>query len=63
MARDFFSVVILTWIWRTLVKCHHDIRTYDALGIYHILGRELMLRAIYMTAKLGPFFFYLANIR
>jgi hypothetical protein len=57
------SIVILTWIGSTLVKCHHDICADLALGVDDILRGEDMLRAIDVAAKLGPFLLDLPNVR
>mgnify|MGYP004421247079 CR=1 FL=1 len=52
IARIFVSRVTRT----ALVECHHNVGTYDALGIHHVLWCKDVLRAIYMRTKLATFF-------
>ena len=48
---------------RALVEGHDDVGSDDALGIYHVLRREDMLRTVDVGTELTSFFAQLADTR
>ena len=46
----------------TFIKCHHDVSTYLALDIHHVLGGEHQFTTINMGRELHAFFGHFANI-
>src|SRR5690606_10997460 len=56
------SILVITRIWRTLVKCHNDICTDNALRIHDIFWGEQMLRTIDMRTEGHTFLFNFAHL-
>ena len=40
------GILIVALAWRTFVESHHDVGSYDALGVHHALGCEYVLRSV-----------------
>ena len=46
-----FGIIIGTWIWRTFVKSHNDIRTDTSLNIHSPFWTKKMFGAVDMRFK------------
>src|SRR5690606_3241481 len=57
------SILVITRIWRTLVKCHNDICTDNALRVHYLFWSEQRLRSIDRRTDGPPFLSSLPHLR
>ena len=58
----FLGICAVSGARATFIKCHHDVSTYLALDIHHVLGGEHQFTTINMGRELHAFFGHFANI-